>query len=160
MQFATADLVDRNQASIVSCSVPFLQFGGRSHFYGPVRTAQTLDDNALIRDLVSTPGDGAVLVVDGGGSLATALAGDMLAEEAIRNAWAGLVLFGAVRDSVRLRSLNLGIKALGTNPMRSAKLGTGTLDLPIRFGGITFTPGHWLYSDEDGIILSSRRLPL
>ncbi|WP_203184754.1 ribonuclease E activity regulator RraA [Streptomyces pratensis] len=107
----------------------------------------------LTRDLLRTPGDGHVLVVDGGGSLRTALVGDLIAGAAQDNGWAGLVLHGAVRDSVALSRLRLGIKALGTIPRKSDKAGTGALDADITFGGVTFRPGDILHADDDGIAL-------
>jgi regulator of ribonuclease activity A len=158
---ATADLVDayRNSGRIVSCGVQFLDYGNRTQFAGPIRTITTHEDNALIKQLANEPGNGHVLVVDGGGSLRTALVGDKIAGSAAANGWAGLVLFGAVRDATALRTLEIGIKALGTNPWTSAKAGTGTIDIPAVIGGTTFTPGAWLYSDEDGILVADGELP-
>jgi regulator of ribonuclease activity A len=158
---ATADLVDvyRNSGRIVSCEVQFLQFGKRAQFAGPIRTIATREDNALIKQLAGEAGNGHVLVVDGGGSLRTALVGDKIAALAAASGWAGLVLFGAIRDAAALRTIDIGIKALGTNPWTSAKAGTGSIDIPLVIGGATFTPGAWLYSDEDGILVADRELP-
>jgi len=156
--FVTADLVDAHADDVRSCSVQFRQFGGRARFFGPVRTLKTFEDNALIKATLSSPGAGAVLVVDGHASLRCALVGDVIAGLALQNGWAGLVIWGAVRDSVALGSLDLGIKALGTNPCKSAKHGTGVVDVPVSFGGVEFRPGEWLYSDEDGVLLSARAL--
>jgi len=154
----TADLVDAHGEHVRSCAVQFRQFGGRGRFFGRVRTLKTFEDNALIKQTLSAAGEGAVLVVDGHASLRCALVGDVIAALALQNGWAGLVIWGVVRDSVALARLDLGIKALGTNPCRSAKHGTGALDVPVSFGGAEFRPGDWLYSDEDGILLSERRL--
>ncbi|GAB3135234.1 hypothetical protein GCM10027161_14260 [Microbispora hainanensis] len=99
-----------------------------------------------------------MLVADGGGSLRTALLGDMIAASAAENGWAGVVINGAVRDTAALAGLDLGIKALGTNPRKSAKTGLGEVDVPVSFGDVTFAPGAWLYSDEDGILVSDHRL--
>ena len=118
-----------------------------------MRTVSCHEDNGLLRDLVQTPGAGAVLVVDGGGSLRTALAGDLIAGAAEANGWAGLILHGAVRDSVALAGLDLGIKALGTIPRKSAKTGAGAVDVPVTFGNVTFHPGDILHADDDGIVL-------
>jgi regulator of ribonuclease activity A len=148
---ATADLVDQYGAELRVCDVQFRQFGGHRMFTGTVRTVSCLEDNGLLRELVQTPGEGAVLVVDGGGSLYSALVGDVLAGHAQRNGWAGLVIHGAVRDSVALAGLGLGIKALGTNPRKSAKTGAGAVDDPVTFGGVTFQPGDVLHADDDGI---------
>src|SRR5258708_1414039 len=98
MNVLTADLVDAHGDKLQSCEIQFRQFGGRRNFHGPVRTVQTLEDNALVKRLLAGPGHGAVLVVDGGGSLRTALVGDMIAGAALRNGWAGVIIWGAVRD--------------------------------------------------------------
>jgi regulator of ribonuclease activity A len=158
---ATADLVDayRDSGRIVSCEVQFAQFGKRTRFAGPIRTIATREDNALIKRLAGEPGKGCVLVVDGGGSLRTALVGDKIAGLAADNGWAGLVLFGAIRDATALRTIDIGIKALGTNPWTSAKAGTGSVDVPIIIGTVRFTPGAWVYSDEDGILVADAELP-
>ena len=158
MAFLTADLIDAHGDQLQSCAVQFRQFGRRRMFHGPIRTIRTLEDNALIKQMLATPGLGAVLVVDGGASLRTALLGDVLAGSALRNGWAGIIIHGAVRDVVALGQLDLGIKALGSNPRKSAKLGTGAADCPVEFGGVRFAPGLWLYSDDDGIVVSSAKL--
>ena len=158
MSLATADLVDAHGDLVASCDAQLRQFGGHTRFHGPVRTLQTFEDNALIKQTLSTAGGGAVLVIDGAASLRCALVGDVIAGLAQSNGWTGLVIWGVVRDTVALAALNLGIKALGSNPRRAAKRGTGQLDVPVSFGGVEFRPGNWLYSDEDGLLLSSERL--
>lgn len=152
----TADLVDQFGPELRVCETQFRQFGACRAFTGPVRTVSCREDNGLLRELVQTPGEGSVLVVDGAGSLRAALVGDMLAGAALENGWAGLVLHGAVRDSVALCGLNLGIKALGTNPRPSGKNGAGAVDVPVTFGGITFNPGDILHADDDGVVLLPR----
>ncbi|MFL6192002.1 MAG: ribonuclease E activity regulator RraA [Actinomycetes bacterium] len=153
MEFSTADLVDEHGEALQSCDLQLRQFGGRRRFHGPIRTVACFEDNALVRQVLSEPGDGAVLVVDGGGSLHTALVGDLIAGLAQANGWAGLVVHGAVRDTEALGGLDIGIKALGSNPRKSAKAATGQIDVPVRFGGVTFRPGEHLYSDEDGVVV-------
>jgi regulator of ribonuclease activity A len=153
MEFSTADLVDEHGEALQSCDLQLRQFGGRRRFHGPIRTVACFEDNALVRQVLSEPGDGAVLVVDGGGSLHTALVGDLIAGLAQANGWAGLVVHGAVRDTEALGGLAIGIKALGSNPRKSAKLATGQVDVPVHFGGVSFRPGEHLYSDEDGVVV-------
>jgi regulator of ribonuclease activity A len=153
MEFSTADLVDEHGEALQSCDLQLRQFGGRRRFHGPLRTVACFEDNALVRQVLSEPGDGAVLVVDGGGSLHTALVGDLIAGLAQANGWAGLVVHGAVRDTEALGGLAIGIKALGSNPRKSAKLATGQVDVPVHFGGVSFHPGEHLYSDEDGVVV-------
>jgi regulator of ribonuclease activity A len=153
MEFSTADLVDEHGEALQSCDLQLRQFGGRRRFHGPIRTVACFEDNALVRQVLSEPGDGAVLVVDGGGSLHTALVGDLIAGLAQANGWAGVVVHGAVRDTEALGGLDIGIKALGSNPRKSAKAATAQIDMPVRFGGVTFRPGEHLYSDEDGVVV-------
>ncbi len=160
MDFATADLMDEYGAELTSCETQFRSYGARERFCGPVRTVRCLEDNALLKSVLATPGEGRVLVIDGGGSLRTALMGDMIAGSAVANGWAGVVINGAVRDVVALRDLDLGVKALGSNPRKSAKESVGESEVPVEFGGVEFAPGAWLYSDEDGIVLAARELPL
>ena len=149
----TADLADTYGSDLRVCDLQFRQFGKRRLFSGPVRTVSCHEDNGLLRDLVRTPGGGAVLVVDGRGSLRTALVGDLIAGAAQASGWAGLILHGAVRDSVALGGLDLGIKALGTTPRKSGKTGAGAVDIPVTFGNVTFQPGDILHADDDGIAL-------
>jgi regulator of ribonuclease activity A len=158
MHPVTADLVDAHEGSLRCCESQFRQFGGAARFSGPVRTVKSFEDNTLIKQALSEPGKGAVLVVDGGGSVRCSLLGDYIAGLGVKNGWVGLVLWGAVRDTVALGQLAIGIKALGANPWRSTKTGSGQRDVAVTFGGIVFRPNDWLYSDEDGIVVSERPL--
>jgi regulator of ribonuclease activity A len=151
----TADLVDSIGPDVRSCDVQFRQFGGRTEFAGPISTVRCFEDNALLKSVLSQPGAGGVLVIDGSGSLHSALVGDVIAELARSNGWAGLVINGAVRDAAALRGIDIGIKALGTNPRKSSKTGDGERDVEITLGGVTFTPGETAYSDDDGIVVVS-----
>lgn len=153
MTEATADLYDQFEEELQSLTLQLRGFGGRTAFDGPIRTIRCVEDNALVKATLATPGDGSVLVVDGGGSLRTALMGDLIAAAAVENGWAGVVIHGAIRDSVAINGLDLGVKALGTNPRKSAKLGAGEIDVDVSFGGVTFRVGAHLYSDEDGILV-------
>ncbi|CQD02395.1 ribonuclease activity regulator protein RraA [Mycobacterium lentiflavum] len=152
---ATADLVDRIGSDVRSCDLQFRQFGGRTEFAGPIRTVRCFEDNALLKSVLSKPGAGGVLVIDGAGSLHSALVGDLIAELARSNGWAGLIINGAVRDAAALRGIDIGIKALGTNPRKSAKSGVGERDVEVSLGGVTFVPGEIAYSDDDGIVVVS-----
>ncbi len=152
MTFATADLYDEHLDDLQSCTLQLRRYGGRAAFSGPVVTVRCLEDNALLKATVSEPGDGRVLVVDGGGSLQAALMGDVIAALAAGNGWAGAVINGAVRDVAALATIDLGVKALGSNPRKSRKDGAGVRDVEVRFGGVTFRPGDVLFADEDGIL--------
>lgn len=150
---STADVLDQHGDRAAVCQLPLRQFGGRRAFEGSTATVRCFEDNVLLKQRVGEPGEGRVLVVDGGGSLRVALLGDALAGVATANGWAGLAIHGCVRDSVALRGLDIGIAALGTNPRPSAKQGAGELDVPVSFGGVTFRPGAMLYADDDGIVV-------
>ncbi|MFT4260184.1 ribonuclease E activity regulator RraA [Microbacterium sp.] len=153
MAVSTADLYDELEESIQSLPLQLRSFGRRRAFDGKIRTVRCHEDNALLKSVLSTPGEGAVLVVDGGGSLNRALMGDVIAALAVENGWTGVVINGAIRDSVAIDGLDLGVKALGTNPRKSTKLSTGEADVTLSFGGVDFAVGAHLYSDEDGILV-------
>lgn len=155
---ATADLIDEHGDVLQSCDLQFRTFGRRPSFSGRIATIRCFEDNQLVRDAVSSPGDGGVLVIDGGGSLRTALVGDLLAEKARHSGWSGIVVHGAIRDAAVVDGLDIGIKALGTNPRKSAKTGAGERDVVVAFGGVLFEPGCWLWSDDDGIVVADRDL--
>jgi regulator of ribonuclease activity A len=149
----TADLYDERGEELESIALQFQSLGGLSHFSGPARTIRCLEDNALVKSTLGTPGSGAVLVVDGAGSLRTALMGDMIAASAVANGWAGVVINGAVRDREVLADLPLGVKALGSNPRKSAKEGTGETDVELEIDGVTVRPGAMIWCDPDGILV-------
>ena len=149
----TADLFDERGSELDSVSVQFQSLGGRTHFSGPARTIRCLEDNALVKSVLATPGNGSVLVVDGGGSLRTALMGDMIAASAVGNGWAGVVINGAIRDRLAIAALPLGVKALGSNPRKSAKDGAGSVDVPLEIDGVTVRPGAMIWCDPDGILV-------
>ncbi|WP_104102225.1 ribonuclease E activity regulator RraA [Arthrobacter sp. 08Y14] len=153
MEISTADLYDQHGESLASASLQFQDLGGRLSFTGPVRTIRCREDNGLVKSVLNSPGNGAVLVVDGAGSLNSALMGDMIAEAAVANGWAGVVINGPIRDRAAVAKLPLGVKALGSNPRKSAKDSVGEVDVPVEFGGVTFRPGAMLYADEDGILV-------
>ncbi|MHA7276144.1 ribonuclease E activity regulator RraA [Arthrobacter sp. Hz1] len=159
MNFTTADLVDEHADEVNSCDLQMRQMGGQPRFTGTIRTVRCERDNALVKQLLAEPGNGCVLVIDGGGSLHSALVGDLIAGSAVNNGWAGLVVNGAVRDSEALAKLDLGIKALGTNPRKSFKQGVGEIDVEVTFGGVAFLPGHTLWSDGDGILVGTPQSP-
>jgi regulator of ribonuclease activity A len=149
----TADLYDQYGEKLGSCDTQLRQYGGTSAFQGPAVTVSCFEDNALLKSVLNEPGAGQVLVVDGGGSVHTALMGDIIGGLAVDNGWAGVIINGAVRDVAALRELPVGIKALGSNPRKSAKTGAGERDIVLEFGGCRFTPGAQVVSDDDGIVV-------
>ena len=158
MSWATTDLYDDYEGKVQTCSVQFRDFGGRKKFCGAIRTVRCFRDNQLFRALLDEPGDGAVVVIDGGGSTESALMGDLIAAKGAKNGWSGVVILGAIRDSAEIARIDFGTKALGVNPAKSSKEGKGAIDEPVEFGGVVFTPGEWIYCDEDGILVSPTML--
>jgi len=153
MQTRTADLSDAHEDTLRPCTVQLRSFGGRTAFEGVVSTVSCRDDVGLAIGALSEAGCGRVLVVDGGGSLESALLGDMMAGLALANGWSGVVVHGAVRDTVALAGVGVGVLALGTNPRRGRREGAGARDVPVTFGWVTFRPGARLYADEDGVLV-------
>lgn len=153
MSDLTADLFDQHGAALQVCESPLRNYGGRLRFHGVIRTVRCHEDNALLKRVLGEPGAGKVLVVDGGGSVHRALMGDNVGAIAVKSGWAGVVIHGAIRDSVAIGALDLGVKALGTVPRSPAKIGAGETDVPVAFGGVVFKPGATLHSDEDGLVV-------
>jgi regulator of ribonuclease activity A len=156
MSTATTDLCDLHP-EVQVCEPVFFDYGGRAAFYGPIATLKVFEDNAPVRALLETPGAGRVLVVDGGGSLRCALVGGLLGKLGVERGWAGIVVYGCVRDRAELAACDLGIKALAASPRKSEKgLHGGHADRVVQFAGVTFRPGAWLYADVDGVVVADR----
>ncbi|PKO83060.1 MAG: ribonuclease activity regulator protein RraA [Betaproteobacteria bacterium HGW-Betaproteobacteria-11] len=149
------DLCDAHEGEVRVVSPMFSSYGGRHAFHGRIATLKIFEDNSLVRKTLETPGDGRVLVIDGGGSLRRALVGDQLATLALKNNWAGIVVYGCIRDARAIGEMAIGVFALATNPLKTPKRNTGEAEIPVIFGGVTFVPGEWLYADEDGVIVSA-----
>ena len=158
MTFTTADLCDAFGPVARVAAPIFRNYGGVIRFSGPIETLQVSEDNGLVAQVLDTAGQGRVLVVDGGGSLRCALLGGRLAALAHSNGWAGLVINGCVRDSAEIREIPLGVRATNSSPRRPGKTGSGQRGGILSFAGVTFSPGHFLYADEDGVVLADRSL--
>ena len=158
MTFKTADLCDDFSAELQIVEPGFISYGANTSFSGPISTSKCFEDNSRVREQLSTPGEGRVLVVDAGGSRRCAMLGDLLAAKAVDNGWNGVVMYSLIRDSVEIGTMRLGVMALGTHPLKSEKKNSGEIDLTVKFGGVTFEPGDWLYADEDGIVVSRKAL--
>ncbi len=162
LSFATCDLCDTHEGDTSGAFrvLPplFRDFGAARAFCGPVHTVRAPEDNSRVREAVNSPGQGRVLVVDGGGSLRRALVGGNLAVAAARNGWAGIVVDGGVRDVAELRAAGIPIRALALVPLRTQKHGEGQAGQPVQLQGVWVRPGDWLYADEDGIVVADRAL--
>lgn len=158
MSFVTCDLCDEFPDSVSVCEPMFANFGGHLSFGGEIVTVKCHEDNSRVKELLATPGQGRVLVVDGGGSLRCALLGDMIAESAVQNQWAGVIVYGCVRDVDALAELELGVQALASIPLKSVRRNVGEVGLTVTFAGVNFVPGHYVYADNNGIIVSPKAL--
>ena len=156
--YLTTDLCDQYSDQISIAQPLFNDYGGVIRFHGPIVTVKVFEDNVLVKQTLEQAGRGRVLVVDGGGSHRCALLGDMLAGMAKDNGWTGILINGCIRDSAEIGTIDVGVKALNTHPLKSIKRGEGQQDLAVSFAGIDFSPGDFLYADEDGVIVSSTQL--
>ncbi|MDR2244757.1 MAG: ribonuclease E activity regulator RraA [Burkholderiales bacterium] len=159
MSLKTTDLCDQFEnvpdVSLQVVAPMFKCFGKKRAFSGKIVTLKIFEDNSLVREALNENGDGQVLVVDGGGSMRCALLGDQLGILAEKNGWQGVVVYGCIRDSADIDQLDIGVRALDTHPKKSVKKGIGEKNSVVNFGGVTFTPGHWLCADADGVIVAS-----
>lgn len=158
MSFVTCDLCDDHPDHIQVCEPMFASFGGREAFGGEIVTVKCHEDNSRVKELLATPGQGKVLVVDGGGSLRCALMGDMIGDSAVQNGWEGVVIYGCVRDVDALAGLDLGVHAVAAIPLKSVRKGVGEANLAVTFGGVTFRPGDFVYADNNGVIVADKKL--
>lgn len=163
MTFATCDICDANEDRIAAGSLAvlppiFQSYGAQRAFSGPATTLKVFEDNVLVRATLETPGNGHVLVIDGGGSLRCALVGGNLGVLAEKNGWAGIVVNGCIRDSEEINACKIGVRALATHPQRSVRKGAGDRDLRLTIGGVAIRPGDWIYADADGVLVSAEKL--
>lgn len=163
MEYQTADLCDKHEERVRTGELRVLDpmlnsYGGRAAFHGRIATLKLFEDNSLVRKTLESPGESRVLVVDGGGSLRCALVGDQLAALGVKNGWAGIVVYGCIRDSRAIAEMDIGVLAIDTHPLKSIKKNVGDAEIAVSFCGATFMPGHYLYADEDGVLISPTAL--
>lgn len=159
----TADLCDAHEAALKSGSLRvlppiFQNYGGEAEMAGPVATLKCFEDNSMVRKALESPGQGRVLVVDGGGSDRCALVGGNLGLLAVKNGWAGVIVNGCVRDTIELSECAVGIWAMASHPRRSDRQGVGQADVVLDMAGVRVSPGNWCYADADGILVSDNKL--
>ncbi len=157
-KLSTPDLCDQFPDQVRVLDPIFKNYGGKSSFFGEAVTIKCFEDNSVVKELLNEQGQGRVIVMDGGGSLRRAILGDMLAANAVKNGWSGLIINGCIRDCDEIASLSLGVKALNTHPLKTEKRGLGDLNVPVSFAGQTIAPGDWVYADNNGIIASQQAL--
>ena len=161
MNYKTTDLCDAHPDKVtIAEPIGLRNFGGLKSFSGKIHTLKCYEDHAWVEKILSTDGTGKVLVVDGGGSLRCAIVGDRLAGIGVKNNWGGIIAYGCIRDSVTMAALPIGAKALTTYPLSKTTSTQWQQNIEVKFAGIVFTPGHFVYSDEDGIVVSAISLTL
>ncbi|MGR9046202.1 MAG: ribonuclease E activity regulator RraA [Gammaproteobacteria bacterium] len=160
MTFTTADLCDaHSDKEHVQIAEPIFKiYGGHTAFSGQITTLKVFEDNALVKSTLNEKVVDRVLVIDGGGSHRCALLGSHLARLALENGWQGIIIYGCIRDSAIINTLPFGLRALHAHPLKSSKKGHGERDAPVTFAGVQFKADHFLYTDEDGIIVSEAEL--
>ena len=158
MTFTTADLYDKYGDDLKVALPIFKDYGAKRIFHGPISTVKAHEDNSLVRTALEEPGKGRVLIVDGNESLRCAMLGDMLAKLGMENGWSGIIVFGCIRDADVITTIDIGVKALNTNPRKSLKRGLGDRDIPVSFADITFNVGEYIYADTDGVIVSEKKI--
>jgi regulator of ribonuclease activity A len=157
--FATADLYDANEGKVQVALPLFQSYGKKNKFYGQIVTLKCHEDNTLVGDILRQEnGVGKVLVIDGGGSLRCALVGDLIAAAAVKNGWEGIIVFGCIRDIAQINLMEIGIRALASNPTKTVKRKTGVLHEAINFANVSFQENQYIYVDEDGIVISVSNL--
>lgn len=157
MAIVTPDICD-DYPEVTVVEPGFRNYGGVPAFGGEIVTVKCHEDNSIVKEQVAKPGEGRVMVVDGGGSRRAALLGDMLAEKAAGNGWAGLIIYGCIRDVDVINDTEIGVQALATHPRKTEKRGVGDLNVPVTFHGVIFQPGHYIYADNNGIVVSENAL--
>ena len=160
MKICTPDICDEHPQDVRVCEPLFVNYGGNKGFWGKIVTIKCHEDNSLVKENSAKPGKGQVMIVDGGGSMRRALLGDMIAETAAKSGWAGIIIYGCVRDIDALAELDFGVQALGAIPLKTQKRGIGDLNIPVTFGGVTFKPGGYVYADNNGIVVSDKELKI
>ena len=163
MSFSTCDLCDAHENLIADGALAvlppiFRSLGRRAAFSGQAATLKVFEDNVMVRAALETPGNGRVLVIDGGASLRCALVGGNLGKLAEKNGWAGIIVSGCVRDAEELDGCDVGIRALALHPQRSVRRGVGERELAVTIAGVTVRPGDWIYADVDGVLVARDRL--
>lgn len=158
LSVSTPDLCDQYEDDVQVLEPLLSHYGAVSNFYGSISTVQCFEDNSLVAQQVKSPGLGRVLVIDGGASMRCSLLGDQLAAAALANGWAGIVINGCLRDVEIIAPMSIGIMAIAAIPRKTVKAGKGSLDMPVTFAGVEFSPGHYLYADQSGVIVAKKNV--
>ena len=158
MNKATSDVSDKLHPNVQYLEPVYKSYGAKTSFSGRIVTVKCYEDNSLVETVLRTNGKDSILVIDASGSMNCAMLGDKRVTDAINNEWEGILVYGLIRDSATINKMEIGVRALGVCPLKSVKNGTGDSNLTVNFSGVTFTPGQYLYADEDGVIVVKEKL--
>ena len=158
IHLSTPDLCDQYSDWVSVVEPVFINYGGRQKFGGQIITIKCFEDNSRIKEMVALAGHGRVIVVDGGGSLRCAYLGDGLAAQAVENGWGGLIIYGCIRDVDEIRAMDIGVQALASHPRKTNRKGAGDVGINVTLGGTTFRPGAYVYADNNGVIVATKKL--
>ncbi|WP_087022121.1 putative 4-hydroxy-4-methyl-2-oxoglutarate aldolase [Thaumasiovibrio subtropicus] len=154
------DLCDVYPDDVQWLPMQWQSYGATKIFSGEIVTLRCYHDNSYVKKWVNEPGNGRVLFVDGSGATQRALLGDMLAEKALENGWAGIVINGVIRDAGAIGKMAIGVMALGTCPIKTEKRDKGEEQIALRVHEIAVSPGNYLYADLNGVVISQTALDL
>ena len=160
MNETTWDISDKLHPDVQYLDPVYKSYGAKTSFSGRIVTIKCYEDNSLVEETLKGNGKESVLVIDAGGSMNCAMLGDKRAADAIKNEWEGILVHGLIRDSATINKMEISIHALGVCPLKSIKNGVGDRNLTVNFSGVTFTPGEYLYADEDGVIVIKEKASL
>lgn len=152
------DLCDEHPEAVRVCQTQFQHFGKHMVFHGEAVTVKCFEDNSFVKSLLNAPGEGKVLVVDGGGSMRRALLGDQIAEAAVKNGWRGVVINGCIRDAAQINEMEIGVKCLGTTPIKTDKKNVGEINVKIECCGAVVDTGQYVFADMNGVLFADKNL--
>ncbi|CAO2815902.1 unnamed protein product [Amaranthus hypochondriacus] len=163
----TTDVCDANSPLLETGELRVLKqmfqpFGARRAFSGQVVTVKSFEDNAVVVEAIfeNKCHEPKVLVIDAGGSLRRAMIGSLAAQVVHDMGWVGVVVNGCVRDVDQINNINIGVRALGSAPVRPSKKGGGEKHVTVQFAGALIRDGDWLCADSSGIVVASCELTL
>ena len=152
----TADFCDNHPDKVSVLGPGYSNYGGAPSCQGTVVTIHLDHNNSdLITLLRDEDGHGKVVVVDADQEY-FAIVGENLMKFAHKNGYAGIIVNGYIRDTLQIKDIPVALYALGTCPRKSIPVTQGRRNIPLSFGGATFRPGDYVYTDTDGVIVTTK----
>jgi RraA family protein len=127
--------------------------GGGTVLAGPAVTVKARPgDNLMFHKALDLAEAGDVVVVDAGGDLSNSLMGELMLAYAEKKGVAGIVIYGAIRDSAYMRAHQFPVFAAGVTHRGPYKDGPGEINVPIAIEGMVIHPGDLIVGDDDGVV--------